>query len=436
MWIPAVILTPPALAKVGIVFAGLLAATKFGLPLGWAMICSSIALTFWAGAGVGGLAEQLDLLLQTQSVLLLAVVLGILALVESLNQTGRMKLTIDALRAWLARDKLLYAAMPALMGILPMPGGALITAPIVGSIDSTNSLSGEHKTAINYWFRHVWEYWWPLYPGVILGIAISGIPPGVYYLAMLPLTAVSLGVGYSFILRRITGRRSTGHQALDIRAASALLWPVALLVVASIASSTILPLAGVPGAEANLWGLLSGLITALGIMHGRDLSGLKGPLRALVSSRSVSLALVVAGILLFSAALRLPTAGGNGPDLVSLMRDELQQVGIPLILILALLPFISGLVTGIAMGFVGTSFPLVFELIGADPPLNAALATAVISFAFGYAGMLLSPVHICLVVTSEYFQSQLTHVYRYLVRPVAVLLIAASLLAGVYYIAL
>ena len=39
-------------------------------------------------------------------------------------------------------------------------------------------------------------------------------------------------------------------------------------------------------------------------------------------------------------------------------RDELAAYNVPLIMVIALMPFLSGFITGIAVGFVGLSFPL------------------------------------------------------------------------------
>ena len=48
-----------------------------------------------------------------------------------------------------------------------------------------------------------------------------------------------------------------------------------------------------------------------------------------------------------------------------------------------------------------------------------------LAYAGGYAGVMLSPVHLCLVLTAEYFKADLGAVYREVVKPVlAVLLVA------------
>ena len=91
-------------------------------------------------------------------------------------------------------------------------------------------------------------------------------------------------------------------------------------------------------------------------------------------------------------------------------------------------------ITGIAIGFVGASFPLVVPLFSGLAPLDF-LAHASLAYAAGYMGMMLSPVHICLLVTRDYFKASLAASYRHLYKPVvAVMMIWAVLLGAIVYI--
>jgi hypothetical protein len=93
---------------------------------------------------------------------------------------------------------------------------------------------------------------------------------------------------------------------------------------------------------------------------------------------------------------------------------ELAAGQVPLLAIISILPFIAGLVTGIAIGFAGTAFPLVVGLMGISGSGLTPMATLVLAFTMGYAGMMLSPVHLCLLLTREYFSSPYFKVLRYI----------------------
>jgi len=115
------------------------------------------------------------------------------------------------------------------------------------------------------------------------------------------------------------------------------------------------------------------------------------------------------------------------------MRDEFLRLGIPILLVIALIPFISGAVTGVAFGFVGASFPIVFAMIGPNPSTNVLMATTTFAFGFGYVGMILSPVHICFVVTNEYFKTKIFSAYKYILMPLLVVLLSGCAMSAFYY---
>jgi hypothetical protein len=83
-------------------------------------------------------------------------------------------------------------------------------------------------------------------------------------------------------------------------------------------------------------------------------------------------------------------------------------------LIIAFLPFLAGLVTGIAIGFAGTAFPIVVGFISAGEIGMQPMAALVLAFSMGYAGMMLSPVHLCFLLTVDYFSASFIKVYKYI----------------------
>jgi hypothetical protein len=111
---------------------------------------------------------------------------------------------------------------------------------------------------------------------------------------------------------------------------------------------------------------------------------------------------------------------------------DLAESGIPLTLIVVMLPLLAGLIMGIAVGFVGASFPIIVSLMIAAGDGASPVATLALAYCSGYMGMMLSPVHLCLLVTSDYFSAKLSAVYRAIIPCVA----AVFLFAVLYYVIL
>ena len=97
-----------------------------------------------------------------------------------------------------------------------------------------------------------------------------------------------------------------------------------------------------------------------------------------------------------------------------------RQSGLPVGFILFVLPFIVGLVTGLTVGFVGATFPIIMALLGGYPDLGSLT----FAFASGFAGVMLSPTHLCLLLTVRYFKADLAGTYRLLYLPVFLVLCA------------
>jgi uncharacterized protein len=432
------ILGVPAFVKICISFVGMLLFYQCKLPLGFSILAGAMMLTAWSGTGMDGVAFQLESLCRPNNYLLLVAIFLLLFFTEALSVTGRMDRTMKALKDRFSSMKFLLGGMPALVGLLPMPGGALFSAPMVKSIDTGNELPSQHKAAINYWFRHVWEYWWPLYPGVLLAVKYAGIPAGVFYLIQMPFSIAALAGGYFFLLRNIRAKRSpvAAGARLDRGAVARTLVPIGTIVCISMAGSMLLPRAGVSGDLSSLIPMIAGLCCALVIVFFRDAKAFPRTLGMLGEKSTWYMMALVLGIQMFSTILKCPLDGNAGHTLVYQMQSEFMRLGIPIILVMAAIPFISGAVTGVAFGFVGASFPIVFALLGHAPAFHVVVATTTFAYGCGYFGMILSPMHVCLVVTNEYFKIKLYSTYKYILLPAIIVFAMCLLCSGLYYVLL
>jgi integral membrane protein (TIGR00529 family) len=372
---------------------------------------------------------------QPNNYLLLVAICLLLFFIEALNVTGRMQRTMLALQARFSSKRLLFGSIPALVGLLPMPGGALFSAPMVKSIDLENEIRPAHLAAINYWFRHIWEYWWPLYPGVLLAVKYSGLPAGIFYCIQMPFTIAAVAGGYFILLRKIKSRDvlSTAVLKLDRGAVAATLVPIGVIVLMSLVGSMVLPSAGLTGDLSSLYSMTAGLIVACILVFLGNGGALKRALRMIREKNTWYMMALVLGIQLFSAILKCPLPGSGGHTLIFQMQQEFTKLGIPLLLVMAAIPFISGAVTGVAFGFVGASFPIVFALLGPAPSSHIMVATTIFAYGCGYFGMILSPVHVCLVVTNEYFKTKLFSTYRYILIPALIVFAVCLASSGLFF---
>ena len=340
---------------------------------------------------------------------------------SQLKEAGVMRDLVSSVRSAFP-PRMAMASLPAAIGVLPMPGGAIFSAPLVQECDESGRVPADLKTLVNYWFRHIWEYWWPLYPGVLLAVDISGVDIWRFIAMQLPMTLAAVGIGWFFLARKLNLDGGGGFSARGLHGVLRSFSPV-LVVVAVYAGIRIF----VPAmAELSAY-----LPIALGILAAMAFVQSVRPLSAaawrasLLSPRVWKMVLLVEAVRIYGAFIesRLP----DGALLVERMRSEMAACSIPLILVTMLIPFVSGISTGLAIGFVGASFPIIMSLIGADASFAEAAPTLALAYACGYAGMLLSPVHICLIVTNEHFKTDLGRSLAKLAIPVGTLVAFAFL---------
>ena len=88
-----------------------------------------------------------------------------------------------------------------------------------------------------------------------------------------------------------------------------------------------------------------------------------------------------------------------------------------MLVIIALLPFLVGMIAGITIAFVGSTFPILIPMIESMGQSNQMLSYIMLATVCGYVGVLLSPLHLCLILSNEYFQTKLSFVYKHLWYP-------------------
>lgn len=417
----------PALIKVLSVFGLILLLNRWKSGLSLALLGGSLILGLWMKLGPGPLVESVFGSLANLQTISLILIVGIILLMSRLMQeTGHLDRIVTSFSALSKDPRVAGSVMPALIGLLPMPGGALFSAPMVDTALCRNEMSREKKTAVNYWFRHIWEYWWPLYPGVVLAVALLRVEAWRFMAMMVPMTVVSVSAGILFILRPLgqTRERSTGILSYkDIRRFLLEIMPILIVVAVILALgglTELLKMIGIPIRIPGSVSILPGLAASTVWICLVNRIKMQTVLREATSKGLLPMLILVASIMVFKGMM-------NDSGAVIQIRDELMTYRIPVIIVILLMPFLSGLITGIAIGFVGTSFPLIIPMLPTTD-LFTYLSWAALAYSFGYMGMMLSPVHLCFLVTKDYFKAGMARSYQYLFLPVLAVMAGALLL--------
>ena len=400
-----------ALLKTVLVFAGivLLLSRKWNLGLVLLIACLAVGLLFaypLQNVALDALLASVDPL----TLRLALVVVLIMILSELLRQTAGLKGTVESLQTLIPNGRLVIAALPALVGLLPMVGGAMFSAPMVDEVGDRLGASSGRRTFINYWFRHIWEPIFSLYPSMLLATELLNKTVFQLAAATWPITAAAvtggLLLGLLKLPRRGDGDPPAASRAQNLRKLIDSVWPIILVVT--------LPLVLQVDERVDLiLGLV--LTIALTMAVKRVPPGNLGTiLRKHIPWHTV--------VVIFSALIFRRVLEQSGA--VDAVSGALTELNLPVPLVAFTVPFISGLLTGLMAAAYSVGFPVVLPLIVADggfvsPAWTAWLVTG------GFIGVMSSPLHLCLALTRVYFRAEWRAVYRFIV-PSAALVVAVA----------
>jgi hypothetical protein len=122
------------------------------------------------------------------------------------------------------------------------------------------------------------------------------------------------------------------------------------------------------------------------------------------------------GVMIFKQVLQDTGAVEQIPQALGIL-------GLPPLIVAFVVPMLVGLVTGTAAAAMALSLPLVAPLLNGLPIEN--LASGVWMFVGCFSGIMLSPMHLCLALTHNYFGANWGAIYKVLVPSVGVIIATA-----------
>jgi integral membrane protein (TIGR00529 family) len=380
---------------------------RFKVDLGISMLAGAASLSFVVGKHLGWTFVELGrAAIAPDTLLLLARIVAIIALGALAGRLGYLDRFVEGLRRLISDNRIVIALMPAFGGLLPMPGGAMLTAPLVESATSKGDVTPEQKFFVNYWFRHVWEYIWPLYPGIVFAAALVGRPVGDLSVAHMPLTAAAIVGGVVFVLHSVRAGRNehtAGERAKGLHDLLVGIWPFGVVIAGVLILKFELVLVVL---------VVMVLLIVFERVKGGDL------LASLKSGARFEIITLVVGV---AAYQHLLSAAG----IVEAVPPFFLRLHMPVLLVLFAVPALVGLITGVTLAYIAVTFPLLLPFMG-GPELD--LKIVMFAYASGFVGVLLSPVHLCLVLSREYYRANIGRSFRMLVLPSVLIMAVATVI--------
>jgi len=393
---------------------------RLKVKIGAAMVISACLLALLLGvwpwdAGRALVAEwQNQPLTRTTGYLfvsLTALVLLVNVIGAAMEEIGLSQRLVPAMHGLFKSRRFALALIPLMMGMLPTPGGIMLSAPMVREAGDKIGVERSRLAAINFFFRHQWEPIWPLFPVVPLVQNLLGISALTLFCHHIILTGAGILGGTIVLLmfgippkrpEHEPLKRHVGHHLRDFLHA---FWPIAFTAGLYIVFD-LPPAVGI-------------FLAIIGLLTMHKVSFKRWPV-VFKAACEPDWVLLIFGALFFK--LNLETSGAIGSVV-----EFLRSAHVPPYLLLFLLPMLVGFTTGVTMGTVAITYPFLIGFIGTGS--EARMGLEVLAFSGLLCGLWLTPVHLCLSLSASYFQTSLLKIILKLLLPTTGVVITGILMA-------
>ena len=298
---------------------------------------------------------------------------------------------VDSIYKIIQNKKIILMILPALVGVLIIPGGALLSAPFIHEIGEEMKIPAPKRAAINLVFRHFAMFIMPFSTGIL--VVSAALPEiNIARLIFLNLFYVVpiLIISYFLFIKDIEYINTikvkfSGRNLIDL-----LLYTSPLYICVIINAVT-----GLPFSIALIFSVLAVYL----------LCDKKNFFSILISSMNYHTVLTVAAILIMKEIIL------NIDELLmlfnSMFNSESNMMSILLIFFISSVFF--GVVTGNQTATLAIILPMISQL---DVSLEMIYIYTYFSFACTYAGYFFSPIHLCQAFTIQYMNVTTMELYK------------------------
>ncbi len=369
---------------------------RLKVKLGIVMLSGALVISVFARLPAAVTIKTMVLsLIDPETIRLTLMVAGLTAIGHLLKFTGILDEIIDNLRAVIRDIRVLIALIPALIGLLAVTGGAVMSAPLVEKMGDEAGLSKDDVAVANIVFRHINTFVSPMCTGLILTSSISGIDIIKFSRFNAPIVIVAISLAFLYIFRNVEKvkiKKEKIDPRMPIRLFISLL-PFIIIITLGIGFHVYFPL-------AFLIGIL--YVVFFTKTRGDYISTVKTRLAAAFDGIKWDMVFAAVAVMIFKDVVAIT----GFLDDISVF---LLGTGISIMVLVVLFPLIAGLVTGNSNAAIGLTVPLFLTIIPVDLNTMPYYYLIFIASAVGYVA---SPLHLCILLTVEYYNASLYSVLK------------------------
>lgn len=361
---------------------------------------------------------------QTIELTILLTLIYILA--KCMQETGAIKKMIKSLRSIFYKGGTL-GVIPAVYGLMPVPGGALFSAPLIDKEGEKFKLNQSQKNFLNVWFRHIWFPIFPVSSAMMLIISADFANIDIYELIVANFPAFIAFIIIGLIFLKFYIKKIPTPKIIPKKEYSGLIYllPPIIPIIIYIIFFSIFILIGIENLKDFQRSVfIFGVVISIAFLYYLIEIDWKKYYEILKCSVSFNLAFAIIGIMIFRHII-------EASDANTIIAEMIGGLPFHAIFIVIIVPLIMGLITGYNFGAIALSYFLV-EPFFQFTNLNI-IGFASLIFISSLVGYLISPIHLCNVVSSDYLKTDTTRMYKMYIPAVVLLLIVQTSFVVLFY---
>jgi hypothetical protein len=329
---------------------------------------------------------------------------GIMLLSQLYKETGVINRLSESLSRIIKNPKVVSSALPAVIGFLPVAGGALMSAPLVDSEAEKLKLKNEKKAYVNLWFRHTIFPVYPLSQVLIITAALTETTVPSIIVRQIPVVIIMIIVGYITSFWKVSNTKSEKNPEKvsglnsDLRTFSVAFSPILMTIVAVVALDLV-----VFGLSKQGFDVLIATFAGLAVLIIIAKPSLQVFAKPFKSWGIYGITFAAYGA--FFLRNTMVAAG-----ISEIFKPLVTNGSVDIILLLTIVPAALGFLTGSPSGGIAISVSILAGTLAFFSPKTAALI-----YISTYLGYTIAPTHLCFQFTADYFKCSLGKVYKYLI---------------------
>ncbi len=395
--------------------------------LGIALTVGAVLVGIMAGKAPLWLAETIWGAVSSSFAVELALIIVMITILgHVMKELDVLQRMVAGFEGVLRSTKLTILIIPAVMGSFAVTGGALISCPIVDELGDRLSISNDKRAAINLIYRHIFGMFiFPFSASFIMASRLAEISAGSFIMMFLPITAFMLVAGYVIFLKGIKEPQKKPFKWIFYGQSVREL----LLYSSPIYTSLLMALAlKIPFYASLAMGIILTMLIFKFLIEKSPSYKVKGGADygfadfARLAWKGIKPGMVAAvmGIMVFKGVI-------EGIEEIPEVLQALMDAGIPIEAVIVVFGWLVAFASSSTQGTIALLYPIILPLAETEAIKELYVMLIYMS---GFMGYYVSPLHMCQVLTLQYFEVESKALYM----NYKIILPAAMALAMLIYV--